>query len=391
MVISVCVILSACTDADKVETNNGTYNFETDMQYYYHRQSENLPLTVSPDGYYYVGDGGIIIYVDKATLKATPLCNKVNCKHDNKDTCSAYQINTGILSYFGDESFSTILQYYKGYIYTVDFEYDTEKLSYFPYLKRINLDGTNTKKMTGRLDTGSSFEDWFIHRGYMYFVTDKAIYRVDMEHLKKEKETVFELKEYKKNVNNISLVSAYDDFLYFMYLGDKEIEYYNVNVNNLKKTKLMFEGESEGAHSFLDGKVVFKKADKKAGINHYFGDFYLKNPQNFTNQKIGYSFNTDGKYIYFDNLNNLEISNGDKQTVWVYDKEMNEVDSFTLPYCVLAGQDPDYFIFSMLDENGENCLYAIDKAQIGTIDGKTPEMTKLYTLPQAENNIITWD
>ena len=35
----------------------------------------NAPMTKSDKGYYYIGEDGIVIFIDKETKKATPLCS----------------------------------------------------------------------------------------------------------------------------------------------------------------------------------------------------------------------------------------------------------------------------------------------------------------------------
>ena len=383
-------IAVACGCGNKRTFVGGEYNIETDMQFYYRSYSDVLPVTASPKGYYYVGENGILLYIDKATMKATPLCNKPNCNHSDSVECNAYCIDTNMLNYFGDESLSVVIQYYMGNIYTIGFEYSSDKDATLPYLKKISLDGSKSEKITDTID-GFIFE-WMIHRGYFYYTLDTGLYRVSLESPKNESEIVFEVKKVAEDSNNVNMLVAYDQYIYFVgceYDEKNNISYsssyiYDLEISEYKKIE--YEDEKVTLTTFGRNKMIFQKGDLNNNeVIFYESDFDLSNPEKLTTQVFGYALFTDDNYIYTSDIYNL-INKKKKQSITVYDYEMNKIDSFNLTQCTLAGQDNDYFFVWLKDKRKEDCLYAIDKTQLGTINGKTPEMIELCKMNWSGND-----
>ena len=90
LIICAAVFFYGCTNKSSYSNSDDAYiNYATDMQLMYHIGG-NAPMTKSDKGYYYIGEDGIVIFIDKETKKATPLCSKPNCTHDDPETCDAY-------------------------------------------------------------------------------------------------------------------------------------------------------------------------------------------------------------------------------------------------------------------------------------------------------------
>ena len=81
--------LFGCTnDKSKPISQNALIDYSNDMQITYlcSGGGSSIPATKSDTGYYYIGDDRIIIYIDSKTQKATPLCAKPDCMHNDPDT-----------------------------------------------------------------------------------------------------------------------------------------------------------------------------------------------------------------------------------------------------------------------------------------------------------------
>lgn len=79
LIICAAVFFYGCTNKSSYSNSDDAYiNYATDMQLMYHIGG-NAPMTKSDKGYYYIGEDGIVIFIDKETKKATPLCSKPNC------------------------------------------------------------------------------------------------------------------------------------------------------------------------------------------------------------------------------------------------------------------------------------------------------------------------
>ena len=138
--------LFGCTnDKSKPISQNALIDYSNDMQITYlcSGGGSSIPATKSDTGYYYIGDDRIIIYIDSKTQKATPLCAKPDCMHNDPDTCDAYvnsSENISQDSLWG--SLGTAIQYYQGYLYMVCGEYDKSMIEYNTYLMKMDKDGT---------------------------------------------------------------------------------------------------------------------------------------------------------------------------------------------------------------------------------------------------------
>lgn len=171
----ICFTLFGCTnDKSKPISQNALIDYSNDMQITYlcSGGGSSIPATKSDTGYYYIGDDRIIIYIDSKTQKATPLCAKPDCMHNDPDTCDAYvnsSENISQDSLWG--SLGTAIQYYQGYLYMVCGEYDKSMIEYNTYLMKMDKDGTNRQKVTDYFD--SPFTNWFIHQGY--FITPRTL------------------------------------------------------------------------------------------------------------------------------------------------------------------------------------------------------------------------
>ncbi|MCH5296135.1 MAG: hypothetical protein J1E85_00530 [Ruminococcus sp.] len=399
MLSGICI--SGCTkDENNVtDKSESSIDYSTDMQLTYHTIGANVPMTKSDKGYYYVGGDGIVIFVDKESKKATPLCTKPNCLHDDYETCDAYfdfSLSSPIDSVVG--ALNTAIQYNEGSLYMICGEYDESYVKYNVYLLRTSPDGTNRERVTDYLE--HSFTDWFIHRGYFYYSTDSSILRRPLDSLKSDSEVVFKTENFiEDSENTYCNMLAYDNYLYFYVeeVDDNEnfLDSYNVcvNIDTLEAKKLK-NSKDENAQplTFFDNKFLTARFEG-TDVIYEKRDLDGENPTDVFTKKESetQTISSDGRYIYLDNRVQM-VSNGAKeQVITIYDLNMKQVDSFTFTgmgkeICNFFNpQDNEYFLLESNDDEGNRILVMADKSQIGSIGGKTLEYTELCKLDWNKN------
>ncbi len=378
--LAVCATsLTSCKTDDTPKTTNTSFNYETDMQYMYRGGGTFAPMTKSDTGYYYVGGHDMIIYVDKESQKATPLCSKPNCLHTDDKDCDAYFDLSIDISDFG--TFSVPIQYYKGNLYMLISEEDREGII-CSYLIRIDKSGKNREYLTEKLDFNTN--KWMIHRGYFYYATDFSIKRISLEDPKEEPEEVFTLSENEScegNGNAFHVLIAYGDYIYFNTMAyDVEndtvggVVPYVVELSTMKAVKREYKGNYCYTEAFYNDKLVsFTNDLTNKKITYYISELNGDNMEILSGEGFEKTHTySDGKYFYYDNENEA-YKNSLDHVITVYDKDSNKIDSFKLKEgkgtTLFYAQDEDYFIFTAKDENGEKQLVMADKSQIGTING----------------------
>lgn len=370
-------------------------NYSTDMQIMYLVGGGNMsvPMTKSDTGYYYIGEDKILIYIDKESKKATPLCSKPNCLHNDIDVCEAYiniSDNIAIETLFG--SIGNAIQYYQGDLYMVCGEYDESNINYNTYLMKMDLDGSNRQQLTNYFDF--AVFRWFIHRGYLYYCTDSQLLRVSMENLKSNPEVLYELEYYiEDSQNSFYNLYAYKNYVYFK-VDEKDEEgngggrqTFCINLDTMRKTDVKINGKFASVQAFSDENVIVSLSSQNekiyeiANLDGSDGDVLFTQ-----DEKSKTSFLCDDTYYYLDNAGKVNLDSDVEQVIEVFDKELNEIDTFKLPpmdlvvYNFFAPQDNEYFIFESFNEKGEHILVMADKSQIGSIGGKTIKYTELCKL-----------
>lgn len=377
--VFIVLMLSAC-ETDTARLYNSDYNYITDMQYCYNNISnERMNCTVSQTGYYYLGSHNMIIYIDKATLKSTPLCSKANCLHNDKDTCDAYGYNK--------------IQYNNGYLYTEASEYSSKKLSDIQYIYKVTEDGTSKEKLTNGFD--EMLYDWFIHRDYIYYVTLSGLYRLPLSAPKNESQQLISFKNLKCDNINIEKFTAYKSYVYLgisSLFEDENSNDHNV-FNNLyaydvtadKYSRIFEDDFIPQIATFFEDKMVTYKAVKNSDDTYntvyYTSDLNGSNTEKLAEFKSGYYLYSDGKYIYVDDgayKNFSDISNDFHQTVEVYSLDMNKLYSFTLPFSEWIDMCPQDTKSFLLADNSE--LFCISKNDFSKFDNETAYAQKLCSL-----------
>lgn len=401
LILLLCICFAGCAkDANSItDSSESAINYSTDMQITYHNIGTNVPMTKSDNGYYYVGGDGIVIFVDKESKKATPLCTKPNCMHDDYETCDAYfnfSLSNLIDSAVGASS--TAIQYNEGSLYMMCGEYDESYVKYNQYLLKVNPDGTNRERATDYLE--HSLSDWFIHKGYFYYFTDSSILRRPLDSLKSESEVVFKTENYQEeSANTYKDKFAYGKYLYAYVTEVDEnenfLQSYNicVDLDTLETKKLKDDKDENVSYlTFFNNKFLNIRFEGEDLI-YETRDLNGENPTElFTkNENEIQTVSSDGKYIYLDNRIQMNINGVKDQVITIYDLNMKEVDSFTFTgmgkeTCNFFNpQDNEYFLLESKDDEGNRILIMADKSQIGSIGGKNLEYTELCKLDWNKN------
>lgn len=399
LVVLVC-FLSGCDKG----SGEFSMDYSTDMQLMYlcSGGSVGVPMTKSDTGYYYIGKGvrdkRIVIYIDKESKKATPLCSKPNCMHDDIDECDAY-VNSSetvaVDTIFG--ATGNLIQYYDGSLYLLCGEYDESYINYNTYIMKMNLDGTDREKITDYFDFHVNY--WFIHRGHLYYCTDSQLLRVPMGSLKSEPEIVYEAEHFITDNYTFSNAFAYQNYVYCETDERDEtvtnggLRNHAINIETLEKSALEINGKPAGPEAFFGDKIIIANADNE-GKYYEIADLDGGNSKPYftqnTNEKT--SMTSDGTYLYKDNQAIALKTDDGEQIITVMDKDLNEIDTFRLPqldmkiYSFFAPQDEEFFIFECFNENDEHIIVMADKSQIGSINGEVIEYTELCKLKWAKNN-----
>ena len=408
LVVSILILFTGCQPSSAKYTEfyeNSDFDYKNDMQVMYLTSGGQLsaPMTKSDTGYYYVAEAPqfarMVFYIDKEIRKATPLCSKPNCLHDDLTKCDAYiniSQNVKISTSFGASG--NIIQYYGGYLYYLGGEYDQSGINYNTFLMRMDLDGNNKVQLTECFDYHVTH--WCLHRGYLYYFTDSELCRVPIDSIKSEPSVIYEVEYYIEEAwNTFETMYTYKNYIYFTVLEEDEQgkgpgrQTYCVNLDTMEKTLITIDGNCASVEGFTENKVIVSFGDKT-------GKVYESIDLNGTNGKEFYyekrsdvrALSTDNKYFYFDNLSKTVRDSSITQMITVTDKDCNLVDTFKLPpldvrtYNFFVPQDEDFFIFECFNENDEHVIVMADKSQIGSINGEVIEYTELCKLKWAQGN-----
>lgn len=353
-------------------------------------------ITPAESGYYFLADH-YLYYLDEETLKATPLCNRPDCTHD--EDCSAY---------FGYD-IHRFIQYYEGKLYVQAMLEDTNKTGISQEYGLYEVDPESYRR---RLVCKLAFVDgsctYYLHRGYLYMyqynseLQNQRLYRVALDELTEEPkgELIYEGKTplawipYMYGNHYIMLNTKEDGDRLKGYLLDynvKDGSTFEVKDPSEAKVSLLF---TSGA---VDHSLIFYPSDleDKSGTQI---DFYRYDYDKHTVEEFG-SFPDKGdglrSFITYDGANFLEVRLGttenktvrEKQTISLLDENRNQIKSAEIGnyangggFCV--GDEKFSFFFDDRSLHSYSTLYVVDKRD-GAFEITTPKL--LTTKPEEES------
>lgn len=263
------------------------YNRETD-------DGQNTPCGAicadAGDVIYKITSATFLEYYEKESMSSSLLCGKPDCEHNNEKTCNAY---------LGGMS---ALQYYNGYLYTVQ---DANKLT------KISLDGT-IREEAGELVVNPVTEvnggsiRWVIHRGYIYYYyncgagfiegtyylnNSNCIHRMNLE--SKEKECIMAFPEMSQSSCIMQGVGSY---VYMNMVQNEEGGYlYRFNTETKQLERLKSIGNDISGYAVCDDRLYYlrKNCEEKTA------SLYCFEYGNKETKLIG-TYNADGSNMYCD-------------------------------------------------------------------------------------------
>ena len=353
-----------------IEFGNTTYNFATDAQNCFYVQTRNF--AAANTGYYYFDYDNEyncwLKFYDKSANKALPVCQRIDCTHDTTDCDSFFANDEDVTETDGR------LWYYDGKLYYVSKQYADNTIDYI--LNSINLDGSIRTKVCkictlNNSDKGIMSPEVLIHRGIVYYSLSNAeisyLYKIDLNNT----DTSTEICRCSGFYTGIYNMQGYGDGICFQcyYYAEEtsdendfseKVFYYNNNTNELS----FLTDDILGLYSLADNGIVYSN-----GTDMMCRSFEDNSSLVLINDCISVP-SYDGKYIYLDNINEIEteITDATQRAISVYDTNGNLIDTIALENNMIQSDfgDADYLLQYFIDDSDNCVLYVFDKNQIGT-------------------------
>lgn len=409
VILASLFILSSCVE-DK-QDNCDDFDYTTDYQYYYNNiNMGSLPITKSDTGYYFFLANRFLHYMDKESLETTPVCNKANCLHNNRDECDAYfntyKVPTTVAG-------SNVVQYYDNNLYVVLRNDDEYGEFVGTSLYKVSLDGTSREKLIS-FDFG--IPAWLIHRGDFYYAKEKyndnvnaainidsfSINKISLDNLKEEPIKIFDTNEYFDCIQGVYQFSAYDNYIItsVVPLSEKAIEelttegerelliekyYYSICTDSLEVNRISNEEGKVSLSSFYNDKLLYIVEGEESNTNRYFTcELDGSNPSLLTEMKYGDSLFYDGNHMFLQNFiedfkESSEGNGGNK--ISLLDSSFKPISTFRIGFDYSGGipQDPECFLCINNVSNTDTEVYYIDKSELNKLNGEEVEYKTVYS------------
>ena len=383
-----------------------------------------MPVFQRGEKGYYVLWNNFVYFLDGESQSLMPLCSKADCLHD-QETDSERLV--GCHAYVGENlgGSDVGINYCNGWIYTIVEDFDNATLI------RIAEDGT--KKETVYQWSGThSVEQWAVHRNVLYYVEHSyymennavrekyALMQLSLEDgLRQPKELYEPPQEYV--IYSMSWPQVYGNYIYIQVDGSTTSEeeitddnylqylYFRTIACNLETGETSeLTAPDMGDHDYIQGVTFWQdhiliKPATAGQVWEKTGTVYSANldgsdPQVFIEDiPQGDQLLSDGKYLYLTNHNRVTRWGEGEAFYQVLDKDLNEVDTFTMPYgwdCYIAVGDPDerfdlYYETDGADEESEEFddmedeeitgwgVFRWDKTTIGSYHGEPFAYTEI--------------
>ena len=434
------VIVAFSSSCSQQRDYGEEYNYETDCQHSYYGSVTSWNKIQSDGEGQYVLKNNYIYYYNTEKKTMTPLCNKSNCLHDMEtdesrlDDCNAYAPSYDDI---GDER----IQYYDGYIYYVDIDWE-EGCS----LYRVKKDGSKKDKIFTTDDQMPIYE-WLIHRGRFYYsleiyyneednsdqVYKKCILKsLELSSNMKEKKAkvIFESDEEHSAVE-LNQLKAYKNYLCYTFTADTNgVEYngfeswvrqiyapvylYNIDTEENREIPVP-KGYSEttiiGSVTFMEDKMLIKLYDNVQDVTGDTQNGAYKVPvysmnYDLTDQKIwldsieqGKLVQTYGDYViisdamfqYLSHIYQQMASPSDlnlidvlefKTNVEIYSSDAKRISYFVYPMNVAGnfnGFGPDGVNVEVDEDDDSWSVYELRFEDVLNCKGEEVELEKVST------------
>lgn len=346
-----------------------TYVENSDFQYMQMDSAGDYTgIQQGKDGYY-LRHGDYIYYLEEVSGKILPLCSRVDCLHDKeteqsrKEKCNAY------VKKKSDNSRG--IAYCNGYVYCLDgttwFDHGETQTLY-----RISADGAKKEKVYQWADD-RRIPRWIIHRDVFYYVEQKftekdgeeetelievdTLYAMDLTKTMPRPEAVYTVSSEEVIQPVIAHMKCFGNYLYFLLNGDKVMELdgilhtftegfvYDMEKQELKELGIpgMQEDEQVSDIIFWQDKILFKlvkgyEQDYFKTVMIYITNLDGTDVEVYVEDIMGHNYYSDGQYliktdttmVFLASLGYVDYGK-EEGTYWVYDNNLDLVDSFVLP------------------------------------------------------------
>lgn len=383
VIITVIFILTSCSAPKQAKINSkADYVFGQDNQYMY-SDIYGSPLQKTDNGYVYY-HSGFLYFVNTKSSKATPLCDKPDCLHENdNERCRAY---IGAI-----EGVKGSIQYYNGGIYYPIEITDTKTNETKIYIRRYDVNSLSVKDAC-ELDRNVS-DGFIVHRGFAYVelykqadengeLNEVELCKIDLNGNKKPR-MLFDFNKKGLALLSAKNLQAYGNYVYFdaecvksgTDLSDADNDSfsqrrYGYNIESGKLTDITKNAKGNEPYflGFYKGKILYISGEDR---------IYQAEPDG-TNSSVLFSYKkkyngcsvfTDEKYFYFTDREN------DGLTCNVFSPKGKLLNKVKLPFAVDTNTpyDKEYIIRLVNDCK----LKMIDKSKIA--EKKRLKDKQLYT------------
>ncbi|MCM1047511.1 MAG: hypothetical protein NC433_03710 [Clostridiales bacterium] len=419
IVITISVLLFILYGCGKEALPN-TYVAGSDFQYMQMDSAGDYTgIQQGKDGYY-LRHGDYIYYLDELSGEIAPLCSRVDCLHDKemdqnrKDNCNAYVKN--------QSDNSRGIAYCNENIYCFDgstwIDHGETQIIY-----RISVDGSKKEKIY-QWDDNRRILRWIIHRDVLYYVEQKfmekengedtelieisTLYAIDLTKAVPRPKIIYTVNSEEVIQPVIAHVKCFGNYMYFLLNGDRVMEsdaiihtftkgfIYDIEKQTLSELKIpdMQEDEQVSSIVFWQDKILFKvikgyEQDYFKTVTIYIANLDGSDERVYLEDIMGHNYYSDGKYLIKTDaamvfLASLGYVDYDKEegTYWVYNSDLELVDSFILPSEIHVADAPrmgNVEEMFMLYDNAINSekwgVLRWDKSKIGDYKGGRFEVT----------------
>ena len=188
------------------------------------RRTYGLPTFVETGDGYYMGYGSLY-YLEKETGKTSILCAKPDCDHTDPNVCNAMINARYLLAQTDGERI-----YYVGNI-------DEPK-----EVQCVRTDGTGRETVQtlkyNETSSSPSSDDWSMyHRGYIYYVSDDILYRVQLGVEKDSAEEIWRPENAGSTQSNGGMIELDPNAIRYSLWADGDMLYFMANMQTAKGTK----------------------------------------------------------------------------------------------------------------------------------------------------------
>lgn len=390
------ITLSGCSSPEKPLDDE--YVAETDFPYMLQGSSKGTRIASSSNGYYFL-NSNYIYYMDHKGNKPVILDSRPDngCLNEKGDSnCNAYvplRVDTQ----------SILLQFYKGYLYTIEYQDNGWGKPGTHYLVRRDPDGSNRKVL--RTFSNALVKEAAIHRNYIFYSVmdnDKEsnltyeILQLPLNDLSQKPKVLYK-KENEDLGRSIAKMIPYGSQIY---LTEMTEERYRVRRYDLNKASVSTIWErSDGGFASIQA-----IQDKKVYFSYYYprpdgdpSELFDKRSLKF------YSSNLDGSEIqetdlpsasilpnlYLDNrftyvrpmwaqVTRVKDTVIDEMNMYKDGKLMHTVDMSMFPLAQSLTAGDERYMFIQFEKDNQSYIYYLDKNEI---ESGTAKFTPLIETP----------